>query len=62
VGRRRHFIADREPIDFGLWRYLGLGDFQKMWDRACIAIGYSRPNPNDPKEIRAARTPCGGRE
>jgi hypothetical protein len=32
-------------------------DFQKMWVRACIAIGYSRSNPNDPKEVGAARTP-----
>jgi integrase len=34
-----------------------LGDFQKIWDRACIAIGYSRPKHNDSKEVRAARTP-----
>jgi Phage integrase family len=34
-----------------------LGDFQKPWDRACISIGYSRPKPNHPKEVRAARTP-----
>jgi integrase len=34
-----------------------LGDFQKIWDRACITIGYSRPNPKNSKEVRAARTP-----
>src|SRR5262245_23085770 len=30
---------------------------QKLWDRACIAIGYSKPKPNDSTEVRAARTP-----
>ena len=34
-----------------------LGDFQKVWDRACIAIGYARPIPNAPTAIRPARTP-----
>jgi integrase len=34
-----------------------LGDFQKLWDRACIAIGYSRSTPNNSTAVRAARTP-----
>jgi integrase len=34
-----------------------LGDFQKVWDRACIAIGYARRTPNDQTAIRPARTP-----
>jgi integrase len=34
-----------------------LGDFQKVWDRACIAIGYARPSRKDPTAIRPARTP-----
>ena len=34
-----------------------LGDFQKVWDRACIAIGYGRLAPNDSMEVKAARTP-----
>ena len=34
-----------------------LGDFQKVWDRACIAIGYSRPNANHPRAVGPARTP-----
>src|SRR5215813_5082432 len=34
-----------------------LGDFQKLRDRACIALGYSRTKPNDSTEVRAARTP-----
>jgi integrase len=37
-----------------------LGDFQKIWDRACIAIGFHRPDPDhpgDPNKVKAARTP-----
>jgi integrase len=34
-----------------------LGDFQKVWDLACIAVGFTKPDPRDPKKVRAARTP-----
>jgi len=35
-----------------------LGDFQKAWNRACIAIGYRGPDPAypDPEKAKATRT------
>ena len=34
-----------------------LGDFQKVWDRACIVVGFTKADPRNPATVRAARTP-----
>src|SRR5262249_42691536 len=34
-----------------------LGDFQKVWDRACVAVGYTKVDPADPTKVKAAHTP-----
>jgi len=34
-----------------------LGDFQKVWDKACIKAGFVKADPTDAGQVKAARTP-----